>query len=212
VDGSVVGFSLTSWGGAGFQYFVGPDAGEAIVNADLNLCFGNEPNRYATASIARYSNRPQSIQIRSAAAVGIPGAETLRYQKVTIKARNIRAYSQNGVTYRSDRNPPPPAAPRGFRSFSTDPKGANYRRLSEQRFKTASVVGAVPGGSIMPAIPTPGPPSGQQFGSPISNLVTDDWSQALGEVVVYFFVFPTWQMANTVIHGINGNPNEQVLI
>jgi len=182
VDGSVVGFNLTSWGGAGFQYFIGPDAGEPIVNADLNICLWNNPNQFATASIWRYSRRAQSIQIKSTSSLGIPGAETLRYQKVVFKARNIRSYSQDGKVYRSDQNPPSP----GFQTFSG-----------------ATNVATVPGGAITPGTPVPGPPSGQQFGKPIYDIATDDWSRALGEVVVYFFVFPTWQMADTVIRDIN---------
>jgi len=189
VDGSVVGFNLTSWGAAGFQFYIAPDAGEPIVNADLNICYFNEPNRFATASIWRYASRPQSIQIRATSSLGIRGAETLRYQKVTFKARSIRAYSQDGNVYRSDQTPPPPTT----------------------RFTTASTVTTVPGGSITPGTPVPGPPSGQQFGKPIYDIVTDDWTTALGEVVVYFFVFPTWQMADTVIRAINA-PGTPILM
>jgi hypothetical protein len=190
VDGSVVGFNLTSWGAAGFQYYIAPDAGEPIVNANLNICYWNDPNRFATASIWRYSTRPLSIQIRATASLGLQGAETVRYQKVVFKTRSIRSYSQDGKVYRSDQRPPAPT--------------------STTRFTTASTVNTVPGGSITPGAPVPGPPSGQQFGKPIYDIATDDWSQALGEVVVYFFVFPTWQMADTVIRGINANPNAPV--
>ncbi|HEY0144395.1 MAG TPA: hypothetical protein VGF48_26160 [Thermoanaerobaculia bacterium] len=180
VDGSVVGFNLTAWGATGFQYYAGPDAGEPIVNGDLNICFGDTPNRFATASIQRYSTRPASIQIRGTAALGIPGAETLRYQKVTFRARSIRSYTQGGRTYTSDERPP-----------------------ALQLIWALNSVGPVPGGSINPGTVTPGPQSGQQFGAPLEALVTDDWTEAVGEVVVYFFVFPDWTIANTVIRGIN---------
>jgi hypothetical protein len=191
VDGSVVGFNLSSWGAAGFQYFIGPDQGEPIVNANLNICYWNEPNRFATASIWRYSAKPQSIQIRATSSLGLSGAETVRYQKVTFKTRSIRSYSQDGKVYRSDQAPPPPPARGGFQPFSA-----------------ATNVATVPGGAITPGAPVPGPTSGQQFGKPIYDIVTDDWSRALGQVVVYFFVFPTWQLAETVIRAINGDPNK----
>ena len=192
VDGSVVGFNVTSWGGAGFQFYIAPDAGEPVVNGDLNICLWNQPNRFGTASIYRYASRPQTIQIRATASLGIRGAETLRYQKVTFKTRNIRSYSQNGTVYRSDQNPPPP--------------------VSTTRFTTSSTIDTVPGGAITPGAPVPGPPSGQQFGQPIYDIVTDDWTSAIGEVVVYFFVFPTWQMADLVIRAINSNPNAPILM
>ena len=186
VEGSVVGFNLTSWGAAGFQFFIGPDAGEAVVNGDLNICFWDSPNRYGTGSIQRYANRPASIQIRGTAALGISGGETLRYQKVVFKSRNIRSYAQDGRVYRSDQRPP-------------------------TRFTTLDV-GTLPGGSITPGTVSPGPTSAQQFGKPIYDIQCDDWSQPLGEVVVYFFVFPDWRIANTVIQTINsGGPRTEFI-
>ena len=113
--------------------------------------------------------------------------ETVRYQKVTFKTRSIRSYAQDGKVYRSDARPPTP-----------QPQSAFHVQ--------GDTVGTVPGGSITPATPTPGPTSGQQFGKPIYDIVTDDWTQAIGQVVVYFFVFPSWQIADLVIRGINSMP------
>ena len=65
----------------------------------------------------------------------------------------------------------------------------------------------VPGDSIKPGGPVPGPSSQQTFGT-ISDLKTDDWTEALGEVVVFFFVFKSLDDAKRVIDGYNApDPN-----
>lgn len=203
VENSVVNFSISSWGAAGFQYYVAPEGGEPICDGDLNICFGNNPNHYGNAFLSRYYSKPQTIQIVGADSQNISGGETVRFQKVTVKTRRITSYDQNGTTFASNQTPPNPSGPARAASFHAHVADAAAGFDGLKSLAQAQTITTVPGDSIKPGGPVEGPPSQQQFGSPISNIQTDDWSQALGEVVIYFFVFKSLEQAKRVINGYN---------
>ncbi|HEY0012513.1 MAG TPA: hypothetical protein VGB79_06620 [Allosphingosinicella sp.] len=201
VEGSVVGFSIRSWGAVGFQMYIAPAEGDPIVNDDLFLPFGPTPNQYSSTDILRYSTRSQTIQIVGADTAGVSPSQTIRFQKVTFRTRRMTQYSQNGTTYSSQQMPPIPTV--------TQPGGldGSIQAMGIQRqLIQANGIETVPGGSIKPGGPIEGPPSNQNWGGPISDIVTDDPSQPMGEIVVYFFVFKTHADAMTVINGYNA-PN-----
>lgn len=208
VENSVVQFDLSSWGAAGFQYYIAPERGEAICNGDLNCCFWDSPNRYGQSSLRRYYGKQQTVQIVGADSAQITAGEVIRFQKVTIKTRRITSYSQNGKTYSSNNAPPTLSGPAGLEGFHADIAEAGVGFGNMKSLATASSIVTVPGDSIKPGGPVEGPPSQQNFGAPIYSIQADDWTQALGEVVVYFFVFKSWEAANRVINGYNApNPN-----
>jgi hypothetical protein len=204
VENSVVNFSISSWGAAGFQYYIAPESGEPICDGDLNICFGDNPNRRGNAFLSRYYGKSQTIQIVGAASQNISGgAETLRFQKVTVKTRRITSYDQNGTTFASNQAPPTPSGPASADVFHARVADAAADLDSQKSLVKAPTITTVPGDSIKPGGTVEGPASQQQFGSPISNIQTDDWSQALGEVVIYFFVFKSFEQANRVINDYN---------
>jgi hypothetical protein len=203
VENSVVSFSINSWGAAGFQYYIAPDQGDPICNGDLNICLWDQPNRYASAYMARYASKPQTIQIVSAKSQQITGGEILRFQKVTVKTRRIKGYSQDGKRYASNQTPPTRSGPAGLEGFNAELADAASDLNNQKALVKAPGIVTVPGDSVTPGGPVAGPPSQQQWGKPIYDIDVDDWSQALGEVVIYFFVFESWEKANAVINGYN---------
>lgn len=203
VENSVVQFDLSSWGAVGYQFYIAPESGEAICDGELNVCLGDSPNRYQQTTLRRYASRQQTIQIVGADSAQVTKSETLRFQKVTIKSRRITSYGQNGRTYSSNNMPPILRGPAGLQGFHADIAEAGQSFNNMRSLATASSITTVPGDSIKPGGPVEGPPSQQNFGSSIHDVREDDWSQALGEVVVYFFVFNSWEAANRVINGYN---------
>jgi hypothetical protein len=85
VEKSVVAFDLRSWGAVGFQEYIAPDAGQAIVNDGLFCCYGNNPNQFMTTTIDRYASVKNTIQILGTDTAGIDSTQSLRYQKVTFR-------------------------------------------------------------------------------------------------------------------------------
>lgn len=205
VDGSIVSFNIASWGSAGFNYYIGPDSGDPIVDGNLYVPFHDNMNQFGYTSIYRYSAKQQTIQIVGADDVGIVGKDAiLRFQKVTIRSRRLTYYEQDGRTFQSDQTPPPLAPPRAMTPLAARPRAAVGESLSiERQLATSGQVGTVPGEGIKPGGPVEGPGSQQQWAGTIYNARTDDWSQALGEIVIYFFVFKTWDDANQIINGYN---------
>lgn len=203
VENSVVSFSISSWGAAGFQYYIAPEQGDPICNGDLNICFFDSPNRYGSAYMQRYASKPQTIQIVSARSQQITGGDILRFQKVTVKTRRIKGYSQNGKRYASNQTPPTRSGPAGLEGFHAEIADAAADFNNQKSLAKAQTITTVPGDSVTPGGPVAGPPSNQQWGAPIYDIDVDDWSQALGEVVIYFFVFESWEKANKVINGYN---------
>ncbi|MEI8630957.1 hypothetical protein P4S72_00250 [Vibrio sp. PP-XX7] len=61
----------------------------------------------------------------------------------------------------------------------------------------------IPGDAITPGAPHPGDNSAQTFGNLYHVKEDDRHSQALGEIIIYFFVFKTHEDAKKVIGQIN---------
>jgi hypothetical protein len=196
VDGSVVGFNITSWGAAGYEYDIVPAQGPAIAEG-LAILIGDTPNQYASTQLLRYqqpADNPRTIQIVGADSQSVPiGTNVVRFQKVTFRSRRIFAYIKDGVPHGSDQKQPAPQLAMMH--------GPNVEHASKQVMAHA-VVGA-PGDAIKPGGPVGGPQSQQAFGGGLSFLAADDWSEALGEIVVFFFVFRTIDDARRVIGHYN---------
>jgi hypothetical protein len=211
VENSAVRFDVSSWGAAGYQFHIAPQSGEPI-GEGLYITMGDSPGRYAATSLRRYESKPQTILITGADSAGISSSEVIRFQKVIVKSRRITSYKQGGRTYASSLMPPVLTAARsGISARSAVLAGAANPAGDFERMRslaTAGPLGIVPGDSIKPGGPVVGPGSGQGFGGGISDVQTDDWTQALGEVVIFFFVFRSWEAANRVINGYNApDPN-----
>lgn len=204
VENSVVGFRLSSWGAVGYQEYIAPDMGDPIVEDDLFLSLGRTPNTYASTAILRYSRKQQTIQIVGADSVGISGEQSLRFQKVVFRTRRMTHYEQDGTSFDSDQMPPPLVPPALTRHAQVAHGVALEQNFSVQKqLANAPAVVPVPGSSIKTGGTVAGPPSNQNWNAPINNARTDDPSQALGEVVVYFFVFKSHEDAVKVINGYN---------
>jgi hypothetical protein len=202
VEGSVVGFNISSWAAAGFQYYIAPDQGDEI-STDLCVCTGQTPNQYVQAQLLRYQSphdNPLTIQIIGADQAPI-GTSTVKFQKVTFKSRRISKYTQDGNTYQSDQKQP--AAKAILAMTAQDGDDNTARSLANAN----DGVVVVPGNSIKPGGPTEGPPSQQEIGT-VFDVETDDWTEALGTIVVFFFVFKSLDDAKRVIGGYNApDPN-----
>ena len=197
VENSVVQFSVSSWGAAGFQYYIAPDEGEAICDGQLNIVFDGNPNHYGSATLRRYVTNPVTIQIVGTDSQGITGADVLRYQKITVKTRRITSYNRGSQTYSSNAQPPVLVGTAEAEVADAGGGGSNQKAIANGQH-----VDTVAGDSIKPGTAVEGPASQQTFGS-ISNIVTDDWTEALGEINIFFFVFKSWEAANAVINGYN---------
>ncbi|MBL6448199.1 hypothetical protein JMN32_17930 [Fulvivirga sp. 29W222] len=213
VDGTVVDMSLSSWGAAGYAEYIGADSGEPVVDGLFLPYNQNAINSYCTgAPFRRWAgNPPTTIQIQGTDEVSIAPGKTLSYQRVTFKTARITHWSRGSESVTSNATPPPLNAPTEMALFENGPMMAmahetaasNQRQIADA--KKGAVV--VPGNGIKPGTPTHGGSSNQQFGKPISVTV-DPWTDALGEVVVYFFVFKSHADAVATINGINApDPN-----
>jgi hypothetical protein len=202
VENSVVQLTFNSWGAAGFELYCAQDQGEAI--CDGGLYISGVPNDYRSTTIKRYKNKQQTIQIVGADSQGISGSgEILRFQKMTFKTRRMTSYKQNGQTFSSSQTPPVRTGPAGLSGIDAELADAAADFRNQRSLANAKGVTTIPGDSVKPGGAVQGPPSQQNWGAPISNIAVDDWSQALGEVVLYFFVFKSWEQANKVINGYN---------
>ncbi len=210
-DGAVVQFTINSWGSAGFQFYIGSDAGEPIVQ-DLNMLFGwggGALDTYGSSGpIRRWESEQKTIQINATSELTIPSGQTISYQKVTFKTKRVTAWSNGNESHSSNTNPPPLMPPPSIKA-QFHPMLHAMAQSNIQTNSMAALADAVvlPGQGITPGAPTQGGGSGQQWGPPAS-ITTDDWTQALGEVVVFFFVFKTHDDAVKIINGYNApNPN-----
>lgn len=205
VDGTVVNLTLNSWGAAGFGQFIGAGAGEAVVDG-LFLPFSQSDNdRYCSTTFQRWASSPTTIEIVGTDEVSIAPGKTLSYQKVTFKTRRMTNWHNATGSCTSNSAPPPLTAPSAMALYEGGPVildasgGPNNQRNIANASKGAKVV---PGHDIKPGTPTHGGPSRQKWGSPIT-VTADPWTDALGEVVVYFFVFKTHADAVATINGMN---------
>lgn len=193
--GSSIAFNISSWGAAGFGYSIKPNAGETIVDK-LYITFGNNQNKEGSSYLIRYQDKAQQIIIDSTKDMQIPTGKTVEYQRVSVKTWRVTSYKRDGHTYSSNAQPPGSLSRSARNLETTDNIQYNLARAD-----------VIPGDTITPGAPHPGDDSDQTFGT-ISNIKQDDQSNALGEVVIYFFVFKSHEDAIQVIDGINApNPN-----
>jgi len=164
--------------------------------------FGGAPTNYGTTTLLRYAHTARTIRIVGADSAGIGPDRTVRFQKVTVRSRRLTSYVENGKTFTNDQMPPPDDNPAVRLPSST---GSHPGIAAAARSVGAAVQGIapVPGDSIKPGGPVPGVPSAQQFAGPKTEAVADDWSQALGELAIFFFVFKDWDQARQVVTGYN---------
>lgn len=202
VEKSVISFNLGSWGAVGFQEYISPDAGDAIVNDNLFCPFGNAPNRFVNTTVDRYAAAKSTIQILGTDTLGIDSGSALRYQKVTFRTRRMTAYDQDGYHFESQEMPPPLTPPQKM-MVHQQAVHVDQNLNIQKALVNSDGMGTLPGDGIKPGAPTEGPPSGHDWGAPIMNVQTDDIANAMGELVVYFFVFKTHADAVAVIDGYN---------
>lgn len=192
--GSSIAFQISSWGAAGFNFSIKPNAGQSIVDC-LTICYGPNPNHTASSYTYRYQNAAQQIIVDSTQDLQIPSGQTIQYQRVVVKTWRLTSYEQDGHTYSSDAQPP------GLSTSSGAGGGVDQKSLA--------TAGVVPGSSITPGAPHPGDNSNQTFGTIYNTKSDDPDSNPLGEIVIYFFVFKSHADAQAVIGGINA-PNPAV--
>lgn len=198
--GSQVEFTISSWGAAGFSFQIGSDSGTPIVN-ELLLNFRNGTNKYEQTFIRRYQDDKKAIAIQPTSKITDirPGMDIL-YQKVKFKTRRITSVTlANGMKIESNALPPVEKieAPQNAIAAGFDLKNARFLANADNNTYV------VPGKAIEPGAPVPGKPSQQEWGAPVKDYKADPWEQALGEVIIYFFVFKTWEDAEKVIKGYN---------
>lgn len=184
VDGSVVSFTISSWGAAGFEISIASKA-DSIVKEMYHM-LGNSPNRDDATTFRRYSDKEQTIKIVGLSQLNIAKNLLVNYQQVTFKTRRMTAYSSDGHNYQSNQSPP---------SLESRLERNRLLAMTQNRM-------IVPGDGITPGTTMRGPHSEQKFGT-LSNIKVDDWTQALGEVNVYFFVFKSLEQAKKIIYGYN---------
>lgn len=198
--GSQVEFTISSWGAAGFSFHIGSDGGTTIVN-ELLLNFKNGKDKYEQTVIRRYQIDKKAIAIQpTSKIIDIrPGMDIL-YQKVKFKTRRITSVTlADGSEIKSNTLPP---IEKVQETESADVRGS-YPKIARFLVNANDDPVVVPGKAIEPGAPVPGKPSQQEWGAPVKNYQADPWEQALGEVIVYFFVFKTWEDAEKVIKGYN---------
>ena len=212
VDGAVIDMTLNSWGAAGYAEYIGADAGEPIIDGLFLPYSEGYKNTYQSTQFRRWTGNPATtIQIQGTDEVSIAPGKTLSYQRVTFKTARMTEWSRGADRLTSNATPPPLKAPSETALFENGPlmsmlaeDTASTQRQIAQGKKGATVV---PGNGIKPGTPTHGGSSGQKWGAPMSVKV-DPWTEALGEVVVYFFVFKSHADAVATINGMNApDPN-----
>lgn len=199
-EGSHVQFNLSSWGAAGYSFQIGMDSGSNIVD-ELLLCFDGYKDQYRQTSIRRWQKDAKTIAIHATSKIeGILPGQSIRYQKVKFKTRRMTSFTKGSTTVTSNTQPPVLKLIDNALDLDTAFVKPDFRALANASNQTV----IVPGQSIEPGTPMPGGSSTQEWGKPVSAYKADPWEEPLGEVVVYFFVFKTWEDAKKVIEGYNG--------
>ncbi|MDR3267435.1 MAG: hypothetical protein LBT24_07705, partial [Tannerella sp.] len=200
-EGSHIEFRLNSWGNVGFGFHIGAEVGTPVIDELLLHWAPGDKDLYGSTTIRRWQgDPPRTIQIQGIASLKtITGSDVGKYQKVSVRTRSMTQCKLNGTTWRSTTPPPTLQAPRiGFvrnTKGDTIPGGLLTAQSSTQIVIT--------GESITPATPVQGQNSTQQWGSGLSGVELKPWTEALGEVIIYFFVFRTIEEAKSVIDLFN---------
>lgn len=205
-EGSVVEFNITSWGAAGYEYQICNDAGQVIVESIFQT-FNDDRSRfgtYGTLNCRRWQKSGNTIDIYGSNSVHINNDEKVRYQKLTIKTRNLISYKRGNELFQSDAKPPVLKAPMSRSIVSRNPANEIKRQIVNT---VKNHVGVVDGDSISTAVPVEGGKSTQTYGS-INSTVTGPWEEPLGIVEIHFFVFKTKEEAERTLKCLNSiNPD-----
>lgn len=183
--GSVIAFTISSWGAIGYGFSIKPNAGQSIVDA-LYVTYGT-PNQTAGSYTYRYQSAAQQIVVDSTESLQIPSGQTVQYQRVVVKTWRLTSYRMGDTTYSSDVQPPSLIPTLGL-------------------LTSAAVI---PGKTVDPGAPHPGDNSNQTFGTIYDAQQDDPDANPLGEIVIYFFVFDSHEDAKLVVDQIN-SPNPTI--
>ncbi|WP_242113247.1 hypothetical protein [Luteimonas aquatica] len=207
VENSVVEFEVRSWGAMGFEVQLSDELTGPFWQMWARFGEGDK-NRYATM-LARHFGADKTIQVSGADSMNIvDGSEVVRFQKITVRTRRVTAYTLGGKKYESHSLPQAPGAPRVSRASvalgaASASAGHDVRRALANARNPGDTT-AVPGDAIKPGGITKGPDSDAPLGGGrVDGWEIDDWTQALGEIVIYFFVFKSLEAARKVIDGYN---------
>lgn len=200
--GSVVQFGISSWGAAGFHFKIEPGVGEPIVKG-LYCTFNDSPNRYNQVSTRCWQKKGKTIEIQAVDELRdlIPN-KRIAYQKITISTRNLISYKRGDKSYSSEATPPIPMLSGSKQVFLAGnfTSENDIRRSLATAPKNENVM--IDGDSITPGTPITGGDSTETHGK-IHSCVTAPWEEALGVIVIHFFVFKTEEEAMNTIQGLN---------
>lgn len=200
--GSVVQFGISSWGAAGFHFKIEIGAGEPIVTG-LYHTFDNSPGRYGRTVTRRWQKGCKTIEIQAVDELRnlIPG-KRIAYQKITISTRNLISYKRGDKSYSSEATPPIPMLSGARQMFLAGNFASEYdiRRSLATAPMNENIM--VDGDSITPGTATTGGDSTETHGK-IHACVTAPWEEALGVIVIHFFVFKTEEEALNTIQRLN---------
>lgn len=200
--GSVVQFGISSWGAVGFHYKIEPGVGNPIVKG-LYHTFDDSPDRYEQTSTRSWQEKGKIIEIQAVDELSglIPG-NRMAYQKIIISTRNLISYKKGDKSYSSDATPPIPTLPGSRQILLAGNFASEYdiRRSLATAPMNENIM--VDGDSITPGTATTGGGSTETYGT-IHSCVTAPWEEALGVIVIHFFVFKTEEEALNTIQGLN---------
>lgn len=191
VAGSVVEFTLRSWGAVGFCYSIAPSKGTPIVRELYGTVpDGTKKNDYYTVVSRRYQDVSKTIVIEPLGQQeNIDSDYKSSYGEITFTSYSVTSYKKGGKTVFSDAQPPKPKA-KG--DYTYPMLGSTRENMNENTF--------IDGNSVEPAIPVQGDESTQAFGS-ISDA---KFAPApLGVVTVHFMVFKTLEEALNTVQQLN---------
>jgi hypothetical protein len=179
--GSVIRFRYSCWGAAGYGFSIGSNR-STIVSALYVMNNGNY-NTVRSSWLERYQSSKQNIVVDSLADQGIPLNQNLSYSSITFKAWNVSSYTQNGIPYSSNAQPP--------------------QRKTADLGGLASIDGIVMAGKgIESGSPHPGGDSSQNWSAPSYNIV-ETRNSPLGQMDIYFLVFKTKASAAQMVQQNN---------
>tara|TARA_B110000240_G_scaffold182804_1_gene215965 strand:- start:468 stop:920 length:453 start_codon:yes stop_codon:yes gene_type:complete len=140
-------------------------------------------NTVRSSWLERYQSSKQNTVVDSLADQGIPLNQNLSYSSITFKAWNVSSYTQNGIPYSSNAQPP--------------------QRKTADLGGLASIDGIVMAGKgIESGSPHPGGDSSQNWSAPSYNIV-ETRNSPLGQMDIYFLVFKTKASAAQMVQQNN---------
>ncbi len=176
-EGSIIEITINSWGTCGYGYSICSE--RDVIIDKLYVTFGKTPRRTVSSTIRRYQNSSNMITVSNYKSLNLPTSQIVEYQKVWIKSWDVYQYTENGADFKTEVAPPPPPP--------------------------VALGALLPGESIISAIPHKADKlSAQTFGEISDVKAADSDRDALGQVVLYFFVFKDHEKAKQVIEVING--------